>query len=148
MNRKSQVQAVHEVFAFAIGLSMMISITYLFTEIVYPPMAKSTTDLNMENINAHIDTILAMAESTIFELDSAKLSFVVGMPEKIQDYLYYVKIENKQICSRTSNIEADAVCQTYSTNSLVSGSYTSGGRMEVKVLKTDSGTTITIGNEV
>ena len=143
---KAQVVPVREMLSFVMGLVLVTSITTLFVTLVYPRTTVYANEQNTLNLIAHIDNILMQVSSSAGEFETATVDFSAELPKKIQDNIYSVKIENKNICISIVESSAEPICRTYSANAVITGSYVSGSSMLVKANKTFSGIKIQITN--
>lgn len=145
MNRKSQIFAVREIFQFAIGVVLLISIISLFNTTVTPIVENYALEKEVNNINSHIYYIIQSIIDSGNELITGDISTVFEMPNSLGDYAYRVYFNNSKICTL---IEDKGITDCFETNNSVTmtGVFLSGGDLQVDFNKDLSSTTLILSN--
>ena len=147
MNKKSQVQAIREVFQFLIGIVLLISTYYMFYNAIIPTVAEYSLELEVENINSHFNYLLSNLLSIV---DS---SFVQGiieldyeLPNKIGDYAYTSFFSEDEFCTLINGLTIKKCTEFDLMGVSAEGFYLSSGDLKVIVNKTSTSTSLVISN--
>ncbi|MFA5303353.1 MAG: hypothetical protein WC393_02345 [Candidatus Nanoarchaeia archaeon] len=145
MNKKTQVQAIREVFQFGIGVIFLVSIFYFLYNFLIPQIQDYALGLQLKNVAEHANYLI----SEFYKSSSQSLSsFAEGkylMPEKLGDYSYSVFFSGNEICSLIQDLNIER-CVFVLIDSSYQGFFYSGGEMKISINYTESSSSIMIGN--
>jgi len=141
---KGQVQVFTEFLSFAIGLVLVISVTYVFSEKVAPVIIKAAMDNHMANIIKQIQASASQLRYFAKEFYDKTISLKLDLPNKIVLYNYKVTTNSSNMC--VSMIDSNfSLCRTNQFN--ISGFYVSGTRLVLTLVKNGTESLISISND-
>jgi hypothetical protein len=145
MNKKTQVQAIREVFQFGIGVIFLVSIFYFLYDYLIPEIETYALGLQAENIAEHANYIISKLYESSSQTLTSTLENKYLMPEKIGEYSYLIFFENNEICCslKETNIQR---CVSIIFNSIEQGIFFSGGEMKININYNETNALISIGN--
>ena len=143
---KAQIFSVREILSFTTGLVLIISITPLFINFIYPRTAEFAIEENVKNLIAQIDTVLMTAYQTINQVNSGTLEYKISLPEKLESKAYSVNFVGDEICIRVVGGTGYLNCIQHNLGDIVSGDYISISDMLITATKQDSQILIQVGN--
>ena len=138
---------LREVFAFAIGLAVMISISSLFANDIAPDISRMSVSVQLSSVFSHVNALLAEAESLINEEDN-NLTVIADMPSMIGPMQFRVYTSANQLCVKTFGQFILLRCGELRLNSSVNGNYLSGSQLQINCFNNETGRFISFRNKL
>ncbi|MBN1924176.1 MAG: hypothetical protein JW791_05485 [Nanoarchaeota archaeon] len=147
MNKKSQVQAVREIFQFGLGLFMLVTIIYMFYNNFIPTVADYALTIEADNINSHVNYLVTeLLEVVNSEITSGSFELTYEMPRTIGEYSYTTFFTATELCTTIDGLRINQCTETSYSNIYTEGVYISGGELKIEVIKTNEATQLYMSN--
>lgn len=99
---KGQIHAIREVLFFAIGVALVISIFYIFSEILKPIFSDYAVEEYLKDVTITTNFGIQQSFSSLSEISEKGNSTIeIEMPPKIGGMKYMVYFSDKEVCSKT-----------------------------------------------
>ncbi|MDD4353888.1 MAG: hypothetical protein PHN56_05525 [Candidatus Nanoarchaeia archaeon] len=145
MNKKTQVDAIREVFQFGIGIIFLIGVFYFLYNTLIPQIETYALNLQLENIAEHVNYIISeLYKSSSQSLVSSTENKYL-MPENVGDYPYFVYLSDEELCSGIKDLNLEK-CTPLLLDSRYQGIFFSGGEIKIIITYTETDSLINIGN--
>lgn len=147
MNRKGLTVVLREVFAFAFGIFILISVTSMFNGVIVPSIKKFSYNEQLLGLIEQVNSMVIRVDDII--RDGVNTTFMIKgeLPSKVGVSSYRVYVEGNLLCARTSSDYIVTRCINYTTSSVLSGNYLGGTEMKITgVNNPDTGSVITFEN--
>jgi hypothetical protein len=145
MNKKTQVQAIREVFQFGIGVLFLAFIFYFLYDVLIPNIESYALDLQLENVAEHANYLISELYKSSSQSLYSSIENKYLMPDKIGEYSYSIFLDNDEICASINELNIEK-CVSLLINSMCSGIFFSGGEIKISIDSNESASLITIGN--
>lgn len=146
--RKAQIVVLREIFTFALGLAVMITIAGFFAVTIAPEISEMSVQSQLESLTTHVSSLIGQTESVLINGFNTSLTFFAELPSFLGTSEYRVYIDNNSLCARTTSQFVLRNCLKIISNSTLSGNYLSGSELEINAFKNDSGSFISFKNKV
>ena len=124
--RGGQVVVLRELFAFAIGIMVMLGVIYIFDSIISPELSRFSLNEQAYSILFHVNSLLEKSSFLSRSLADASLSIVERMPDNIADHTYSVYAFGNELCIKTRGVTVMVNCINTTLDADISGDYSSG----------------------
>jgi hypothetical protein len=145
MNKKTQVQAVREVFQFGIGVIFLVSVFYFLYNFLIPGIEDYALSLQLTNIAEHVNYLISKFYTSSTQSLNSVIESKYLMPEKIGEYSYSIFFLNNKICSSIKDLNIEK-CSSLIVDSTYQGYFYSGGELKININYNESNSMINIGN--
>jgi len=123
---KGQIQVFSEFLSFAIGVVVVISIIFIFTNILTPALVDEALDIQMKNVLSQVESIGLQVNDLSNTFDEKSVSLYVNLPSSLNDYNYDLFVRDENFCI----VLSDPAYQYCKSNVLdFEGFFYSGKRM-------------------
>jgi len=145
MNKKTQVQAIREVFQFGIGIVFLVSIFYFMYDYVIPQVETYALTLQITNIAEHVNFLVSELFKSSSQAIFSTLENTYLMPEKLGEYSYFVFFDNELLCCSIPDLNLEK-CASTMVDSSFQGVFFSGGEIKIRIDCNETYSRVTIGN--
>ncbi len=139
MNSRGQAVVIRELFAFAIGVAVMIAIVSLFNNTILPKIRDFSINEEAYLALFHVHSLIERTSTILRDGGSDEVIIKVQMPDKISDQHYRIFVDGDDLCLKTSGKVILKRCINLVLDTSVSGNFLSGTEMKLDVTK-DSAT--------
>jgi len=145
---KGQYVVLKEVITFAIGVSMVIGLAILTSNLLVPAVKDYVLSKEMENLLLYVDLNLVEAYTSTRGVSAVNASYSVSMPDDLLGSLYRISFVGRELCLIPEEYPSEECLESSVPSDVsLSGSYVSGTDMLVSVSK-DGGISISISNPI
>ncbi|MDD2678850.1 MAG: hypothetical protein PHG04_02965 [Candidatus Nanoarchaeia archaeon] len=145
MSKKSQAQALKEVFQFGFGLVLLILMFYFSYNYLIPIVEDYSLNLHAQNFAEHAHYLIMKVNEISAHSFNSSIEFTYPMPEKIWERSYAIFFQGQEVCCsiQDTNIEK---CTALLADSNARGIFFSGGELRILSQNNETYSMITLGN--
>lgn len=145
--RKGQMVVLRELFAFSLGLAVMITTSSMFATIISPEISRMSVETQLSSALAHINSVITQTESLLINGFNTSLTVYAELPGMLGTTQFRAFTENGMICAKTFGQFVFKKCAENRLESNISGNYLSGSELKIDGFKNSTGTYISFSNK-
>ncbi len=127
--KRGQIQILTEFLGFSVGIIVVISITYIFSQYLAPLVIDEAMSFHLKNLLKQVQTASSsiIYYSEIFQ--DKNITLRLALPLRINRYSYEIYRANQNLCAAVSGTKyAECENNTYD----IKGLFVSGSRMNLE----------------
>ena len=148
MRRKGQVVVLRELFSFAIGVVVMLSVVTIFNTSVSPQLKEYSVNEQSYSMLYHFHSLFEKSLTLARTDDGAAISIQETLPNEIAEQSYRIYVSNSELCIRTKGDVSIIRCINTTVPAVISGNFLSGSELMLNSSVTESGMSISFGNYI
>lgn len=127
---KGQIQILTEFLGFAIGIAVVISITYVFSTYLGPLVIDEAMSFHLKNIVKQIQVSSSSLIHYADNFENKNITLFLNLPDRLNRYSYEVFRSRSDLCAAVTGTDYKE-CENNSYD--ISGLYISGTRMKLEI---------------
>jgi hypothetical protein len=144
--RKGQTVVLREIFTFAFGLALMVTISTIFADIIAPQVSKMSVDAQLRSVFTHINALITETDS-LLEDTTTSASISNQLPSMLGRTQFRAYTNANELCVKTFGQYVLKLCGELRLNTSITGNYLSGTDILLNGFKNSSGRFIDFRNK-
>ncbi|PIO00404.1 hypothetical protein COT72_01720 [archaeon CG10_big_fil_rev_8_21_14_0_10_43_11] len=141
--KRGQIQILTEFLGFAVGIVVVIAVTYLFSQYLGPLVINEAMDFHLKNVVKQIQTSASSIEYYANVFEDKTITLRIDLPSRINRYSYEVFVDGNMLCASVPGTLYEA-CENNTQD--IRGVFISGSRMNLKIERFDASWLVTMSS--